>query len=67
MSSSISGNGVNITGAQIKTTSDGNAESTFDIEIGDLKQLKKVINALHKIAGVIKVERIKGWQGPVGP
>jgi guanosine-3',5'-bis(diphosphate) 3'-pyrophosphohydrolase len=67
MSSSISGNGVNITGAQIKTTSDGNAESTFDIEIGDLKQLKKVINALYKIAGVIKVERIKGWQGPVGP
>jgi GTP diphosphokinase / guanosine-3',5'-bis(diphosphate) 3'-diphosphatase len=67
MSSSISGNGVNITGAQIKTTSDGNAESTFDIEIGDLKQLKKVINALYKIAGVIKVERIKGWHGPVGP
>jgi hypothetical protein len=26
-----------------------------------------VINALYKIAGVIKVERIKGWQGPVGP
>jgi GTP pyrophosphokinase len=67
ISSSISVNGVNITGAQIKTTSDGNAESTFDIEIGDLKQLKKVINALYKIAGVIKVERLKGWQRPVGP
>ena len=64
---SISGDGVNITGAQIKTTDDGNAESTFDIEIGNLKQLKKVINALQKITGVMKVERIRGWQGPGGP
>jgi guanosine-3',5'-bis(diphosphate) 3'-pyrophosphohydrolase len=67
ISSSISSNGVNITGAQIKTTSDGNAESTFDIEIGNLKQMKKVINSLQKIAGVIKVERIRGWQRPAGP
>jgi len=61
ISSSISGNGVNITGAQIKTTDDGNAESTFDIEIGNLKQLKKVFNSLQKITGVMKVERIRGW------
>lgn len=67
ISSSISGNGVNITGAQIQTTSDGNAESTFDIEIGNLKQLKKVFNSLQKIAGVMKVERIRGWQEPGGP
>jgi guanosine-3',5'-bis(diphosphate) 3'-pyrophosphohydrolase len=67
ISSSISGNGVNITGATIKTTEDGNAESTFEIEIGDLKHLKKVINALQKIAGVLKVERLRGWQGPGGP
>ncbi len=67
ISSSIFGNGVNITGAQIQTTSDGNAESTFDIEIGNLKQLKKVFNSLQKIAGVMKVERIRGWQEPGGP
>jgi GTP pyrophosphokinase len=67
ISSAISGYEVNITGAQIKTTGDGNAESTFDIEIGNLKQLKKVINSLHKIEGVMKVERIRGWQGPGGP
>lgn len=67
MSSSISGNGVNIIGAQIRTTGDGNAESTFDIEIGSLKQLKKIIHALHNIDGVMKVERIREWQGPVGP
>ncbi|MCJ7546317.1 MAG: TGS domain-containing protein, partial [Deltaproteobacteria bacterium] len=67
ISSSISGNKVNITGANIKTTDDGNAESTFDIEIGNLKHLKKVINSLQKIAGVLKVERLRGWQGPVGP
>ncbi len=67
VSSSISGNGVNITGATIKTTDDGNAESTFEIEIGDLKHLKKVINALQKITGVLKVERLRGWQGPGGP
>jgi len=67
ISSSISGNGVNITGAQIQTTTDGNAESTFDIEIGNLKQLKKVFNSLQKIAGVMKVERIRGWQEPGGP
>ena len=67
ISSSISRNEVNITGAQIKTTSDGNAESTFDIEIGNLKELKKVISALQKIEGVMKVERVREWQGPVGP
>ena len=67
LSSAISGYEVNITGAQIKTTGDGNAESTFDIEIGNIKQLKKVINSLQKIQGVMKVERIKGWQGPGGP
>jgi GTP pyrophosphokinase len=67
ISSSISGNGVNITGATIKTADDGNAESTFDIEIGNLKHLQKVINSLQKIAGVLKVERIRGWQGPAGP
>jgi GTP pyrophosphokinase len=67
ISSAISEYEVNITGAQIKTTGDGNAESTFDIEIGNLKQLKKVINSLHKIEGVMKVERIRGWQGPGGP
>jgi guanosine-3',5'-bis(diphosphate) 3'-pyrophosphohydrolase len=67
ISSAISGYEINITGAQIKTTSDGNAESTFDIEIGNLKQLKKVINSLQRIEGVMKVERITGWQGPGGP
>jgi guanosine-3',5'-bis(diphosphate) 3'-pyrophosphohydrolase len=67
ISSSISGNGVNITGATIKTTDDGNAESTFAIEIGNLKHLKKVITALQKITGVLKVERLRGWQGPGGP
>jgi len=67
ISSSISGNGVNITGAQIRTTNDGNAESTFDIEIGNVKQLKKVFNSLQKVAGVMKVERIRGWQEHVGP
>jgi guanosine-3',5'-bis(diphosphate) 3'-pyrophosphohydrolase len=67
MSSSISGNGVNIIGAQIRTTGDGNAESTFDIEIGSLKQLKKILHALQNIDGVMKVERIREWQGPVGP
>jgi GTP pyrophosphokinase len=67
ISSAISSYEVNITGAQIKTTGDGNAESTFDIEIGNLKQLKKVITSLQKIEGVMKVERIREWQGPVGP
>jgi guanosine-3',5'-bis(diphosphate) 3'-pyrophosphohydrolase len=67
ISSAISGYKVNITGAQIKTTADGNAESTFDIEIENLTQLKKVINSLQKIEGVMKVERIRGWQVPVGP
>lgn len=67
ISSSISSNGVNITGAQIKTSGDGNAVATFDIEIGNVRQLKKVIGALQKIKGVMRVERVKGWQGPLGP
>lgn len=67
ISSSISGNGVNITGAQIKIIGDGNALGTFDIEIGNLKQLKKMIDSLQKIKGVMRVERIRGWQEPLGP
>ena len=67
LSSSISGNAINITGAQVKTTDDGNAVSTFDIEIGNLKQLQTVINSLQKIKGVMRVERVKDWQEPLGP
>lgn len=67
ISSSISSNGVNITAATIKTTPDGNAESTFDIEIGNLHHLNKVMGALQRITGVQRVERVRGWQVPAGP
>ena len=66
ISSSIADQGVNITGAEVRTTGDGNAISTFDLELSSLKQLNKVINSLRKIKGIMRVERVREWQPASG-
>jgi len=49
----------NIASAQIQSTIDRRGENIFEVNVTDLTHLQKVMNALMKIKGVIKVERIK--------
>ena len=48
-----------IVSAQIKSTIDKRGENIFELNVTDLGHLNKVMNALLKVKGVIKVERIK--------
>jgi GTP diphosphokinase / guanosine-3',5'-bis(diphosphate) 3'-diphosphatase len=59
MSQTISGCGVNIASANIRTTKDKKAIALFDVEVGDLTQLQKVTSALEGKKGVISVERLR--------
>jgi GTP pyrophosphokinase len=59
ISSSISSNEANITNAQLNTTHEKRAICTFAVEIKDLNHLRKVINSLEKIKGMVTVERLK--------
>ncbi len=59
MSKTISNEGVNISQASIRTTSDEKAINIFEVEIKNIAQLKGVIRALEKLSGIIKVERIR--------
>lgn len=49
----------NIVSAQIKSTVDKRGENIFELNVTDLSHLNRVINALMRVKGVIKVERIK--------
>jgi GTP pyrophosphokinase len=49
----------NISSAQVHSTIDKRGENIFEINVTDLNHLNKVINALMKVKGVIKVERLK--------
>ena len=57
MSQSITTVGVNITSANIRTTKDKKAFAIFEVEVGNMEQLAKVISALESKKGVISVER----------
>ncbi|OFZ18583.1 MAG: GTP pyrophosphokinase [Bdellovibrionales bacterium GWB1_55_8] len=59
MSQTISGCGVNISSANIRTTKDKKAIAIFDVEVGDLSQLHKITSALEGKKGVISVERVR--------
>ena len=52
--------GVNIIEAQIKTTQDAKAINVFSVDVQDLNQLRKLIQHIEEIDGVISVERIRG-------
>ncbi len=49
----------NIASAHIQSTVDKRGENIFEVNVVDLAHLQKVMNALMKVNGVIKVERIK--------
>ncbi|HIJ89003.1 MAG TPA: bifunctional (p)ppGpp synthetase/guanosine-3',5'-bis(diphosphate) 3'-pyrophosphohydrolase [Desulfuromonadales bacterium] len=49
----------NIASAHIQSTIDQRGENIFEVNVIDLAHLQKVMNALMKIKGVIRVERIK--------
>lgn len=59
MSQTISSSGVNIASANIRTTKDKKAIALFDLEVGDLGQLQKVISSLEGKKGVLMVERVR--------
>jgi GTP diphosphokinase / guanosine-3',5'-bis(diphosphate) 3'-diphosphatase len=59
ISNSISSTEANIKNAEVNTTDESKAISTFEVEIRDLTHLKKVIKRLEKIKGVDRVERMR--------
>jgi GTP pyrophosphokinase len=60
ISTIISSNKVNIISAQVMTYPDRSAASIYEIEIGHMSQLQKIIKTIQKIKGVRSVERIRG-------
>ncbi|NDG83460.1 MAG: bifunctional (p)ppGpp synthetase/guanosine-3',5'-bis(diphosphate) 3'-pyrophosphohydrolase [Proteobacteria bacterium] len=57
MSQTITGCGVNISSANIRTTKDKKAIAVFEVEVGNMEQLNRVMSALESKKGVISVER----------
>jgi len=58
MTAIISARNINISHADIRTTSDLTAVNTFDVEVEDLKQLQELLKGLATVKGVIAVERM---------
>ncbi len=59
MTAVISARNINISHADITTTSDNRALNFFEVEVEDLGQLQDLISALSGVKGVISVERLK--------
>lgn len=58
LSLSMSGLGINISSATVRTTKDRKAICIFDIDISDTAQLQKIMGTLESKSGVIAVERM---------
>ncbi|MEW6776374.1 MAG: ACT domain-containing protein, partial [Bdellovibrionota bacterium] len=58
LSRSITAEDANITKAQVYTTNDAKAVSTFDLAVKDAGHLKRILNALERIQGVYSVHRV---------
>ncbi|MFI5299657.1 MAG: RelA/SpoT family protein [Polyangiales bacterium] len=56
--STFHGLSINITEANCRADLEGRAVNMFTFDIGDLNQLKGVIRALSKVAGVVSVDRV---------
>ena len=54
---SISAVGVNISRAQVQSTPDKQALNSFEVMVGTADQLNKVIRAIGKLRGIIRVSR----------
>ena len=57
ISKTISEAGMNITQATCRTTGLGRAVNTFEMAIGELKQLRDVMHRIETLEGVVSVER----------
>lgn len=53
----------NIARASAYSTGDGRAVNTFEINVNDVSHLNRVIDAIRKVKGVQKVERIRQGHG----
>jgi guanosine-3',5'-bis(diphosphate) 3'-pyrophosphohydrolase len=58
ISRTISEAGMNISQATCRTTGIGRAVNTFEMAIGELKQLRNVMRSIESIEGVVSVERV---------
>ncbi len=59
ISKAISGLGVNIKTAQIRTTRDNKAVGTFEVFVQDTRQLNHVLAAVGRVRGVLSVTRMQ--------
>lgn len=59
ISLAITASDANITSAQLRATEDKKAVGMFEIEVAGVEQLSKVMGALSRLKGVIKVERLR--------
>ncbi|MEZ4598921.1 MAG: bifunctional (p)ppGpp synthetase/guanosine-3',5'-bis(diphosphate) 3'-pyrophosphohydrolase [Syntrophotaleaceae bacterium] len=59
ISSAVSNCEANIVSAQVSTSGDGRAVIIFSVDVADLEQLNRVINSVHQVKGVFKVERMR--------
>ncbi|MBI2354445.1 MAG: bifunctional (p)ppGpp synthetase/guanosine-3',5'-bis(diphosphate) 3'-pyrophosphohydrolase [Deltaproteobacteria bacterium] len=59
ITTAITNSEANISSAHILSTIDGRGENTFEVNVIDLTHLQKVMNAIMRVKGVIKVERIR--------
>lgn len=55
----ISSTGINIASARIGSLPDKKAQNTFELMIGSLEDLNRVMRNLGRVRGVIKVERVR--------
>jgi GTP pyrophosphokinase len=59
MTGLISSKNINITHADIRTSTDNRAINTFEVEVEDADQLRNLLNSLSGLSGVISVERLR--------
>ena len=59
MSKAISASGINITRAQVRTVLDHQALNTFELMVDRIEALNRVVRALGKVKGVLKVRRVR--------
>lgn len=60
VSKAIAQSGVNIRNADAREIEDGKAKNTFEVMVGDVGDLNKVIRNLTRVKGVMRVDRVRG-------
>jgi GTP pyrophosphokinase len=59
MSKAISSAGINITRAQVHALGDRKAQNTFELLVGSVDELNRVMRSLGRVRGVMKVARLR--------